>query len=91
MNIRFKTPILRSDLFEYSDEYLAVKLKISDKWSNAANRKSEKLTFKNNAPFRLCVSKTSNLFLHIAEGFDIVMSTHNSLKHSDYRMTSRSL
>ena len=82
--------MLRSDWSEYSDEYIAAKLKISDKWSNAANRKSEKVTFKNNAPFRLCVSKTSNLFIHIAEYFDIVMSTHNLLEHSDYRMTSRS-
>ena len=47
--------MLRSDLCDYSDPYIVVKGKISVKGTNLANRKIKKLTFKNHAPFRLCV------------------------------------
>ena len=42
--IRFKTPMLRSDLCDYSDAYIVVKWKMF--------KALVKLTFKNNAPFR---------------------------------------
>ena len=54
------------------------------------NRRNKKLTFKNNAPFRLCISKISNAFIGNAEDLDIVI--YNSLEYSDsYSMTSGSL
>ena len=49
--IRFKTSILISDLFDYSDVYIVVKGRISVTGTNNANKRNKKLTFKNNAPF----------------------------------------
>ena len=54
------------------------------------NRRNKKLTFKNSAPFRSCISKISNTFIGNAEDLDIVI--YNSLEYSDsYSMTSGSL
>ena len=39
--------------------------------------KRNKLTFKNNASFRPCISKISNTFLANAEDLDIVMPMYN--------------
>ena len=54
--------------------------------------KKLKLTFKNNAPFRSCVSKINNTFISNAENLDIAMPRYNLLEYSDnYSMTSGSL
>ena len=55
--IRFKTSMLRSDLFDYSDAYVSVKGKITvtDTRNNA--NFDRRLTLKNNAPFISCISK----------------------------------
>ena len=47
--------MLRSDLWDYSDAYIVVKGRISVTDTNNANKRDKKLTFKNNAPFRLCI------------------------------------
>ena len=57
-NIRFKTSILRSNLCDYSDAHIVVKRRISVTDNENANRRNKKLTFKNNAPFRSCMSKS---------------------------------
>ena len=57
-NIRLKTSLLRSDLCDYSDVYIFVKRRISVTDKNAASRRNKKLTFKNNALFRLSISKS---------------------------------
>ena len=51
-NIMFKTSVLRSDLCDYSDANILVKGRTSVAGNNNANRRNEKLTFKNNALFR---------------------------------------
>ena len=56
-NIRFKNPMLRSDLSDYSDVYIVVKGIITAEETNANDRTDELLTFKNNAPFTSCISK----------------------------------
>ena len=60
-NIRFKNSLLRSDLCDYSDPYVVVKGIISVRGTNANNRINKKLTFKNNVPFRSCISKINNI------------------------------
>ena len=50
--IRFKIPILRSDLWDYIDAYIFVKGKIIVTDTSNANRTNKNLTFKNNAPFK---------------------------------------
>ena len=84
--------MLRSDLCDYSDAYIVVKGRISVRGTNDANKRNKKLTFKNNAPFRSCISKINNTFIDNAEDLDIVMPMYNLLEYSDnYSMTSGSL
>ena len=54
-SVRFETSMLRSDLYDYGDAYIAVKGRISVTGIDNANRRNKKLTFKNNAPFRSCI------------------------------------
>ena len=64
--IRFKTSMLQSDLCDYSDAYIVVKMTTSfiDR-SDAAY--DNKLGFKNNAPFISCISKINNTLIDNAE------------------------
>ena len=52
--IRIKTPMLRSDLCNYSNAYVAVKGDIIATNPNNAKR-NKAVTFKNNAPFINCI------------------------------------
>ena len=54
-SVRFETSVLRSDLYDYSDAYIAVKGRIGATGIDNANRRNKKLTLKNNAPFRSCI------------------------------------
>ena len=58
-NIRFKTPMLRSNLCDYSDAYIVVKETIDPLASptNKNGKTETDVTFKSNAPFSLCISK----------------------------------
>ena len=68
--------------------HIVVKGRISVTGTNNANRRNKKLTFKNNAPFRSCISKINNTFVDNGEDLDIVMSMYNLLDYSDnYFMT----
>ena len=53
-NIRFKTPILRLDLFDYSDAYIVVKRTIGllAAAENGNNEVEKDVAFKNNPLFR---------------------------------------
>ena len=91
-NISFKTSMLRSDLYDYSHAYIVLKGRISVTGTNNANRRNKKLTFKNNAPFRSCITKVNNTFIYNAEDLDIVMWMYNLLEYSDnYSVISGSL
>ena len=50
-NIRFKTPILRSDLCTYSDAYVVLKGRITVNGTNANNRTDGMLSFQKNDLF----------------------------------------
>ena len=89
---RFKTLILRLDLCDYSDAYTVVKGGITVEGTGDANKRNKKLTFKNNAPFRSCISKINNTFIDNEEDLDIVMVMYNLLDYSNnYSMTSGNL
>ena len=66
-----------SNLCNYSDAYIVVKGRISVRSTKNINKRKQKLTLKNNAPFRLCISKINNRFIDNAEDLDIVMSIYN--------------
>ena len=75
--------MLKSDLNDYNDAYILVKERISVKGTDNANRWNKKLTFKNNALFRSCISKTNNTLIGNAEDFDIVMPMQNLLEYNE--------
>ena len=90
--MRFKTPVLRSNVCDYSPAYIIVKGRITAGGTNHANKRNKKLTFKNNAPFRSYISKLNNTFIDNAQNLNIMMSMCNLLKYSNnYSMTSGSL
>ena len=90
--IRFKTSMLRSDLCDYSDAHIVVKVDITLKKTNRIeiiDIRNRFLAFKNNAPFTNCISKINNVLIDNAEDLDIVMSMYNLLEYSkNYRKTT---
>ena len=84
--------MLRSNLCDYSDAYIVMKGRKSVKGTNNANTRNKKLNFKNNAPFRSCISKINDTFTDNAEDLNIVMPMYNLLEYSDnYSKKPRSL
>ena len=59
-NIKFKTSILRLDLCDYSDAYIVVERRITAEGNSVVKTRNKKLIFKDNAPFRSCISKINN-------------------------------
>ena len=81
-----------SDLCNYSLAYIVVKERISVTGTNAANRRNKKVTFKNNASFRLCISKINSTLVYNAEDLDVVIPMYNLSEYSEiYSMTSWNL
>ena len=69
-----------------------MKRRITVEGDNDAKTRNKILIFKNNAPFRSCISKINNTFVDNAEGFGIVVLMYNLLEYSDnYSVTSGSL
>ena len=96
-SIRFKTPMLRSNLCDSSDAYILVKgtitvIGIVNGAENEILRRNRPLILKNNAPFVSCMSKVNNEFIEDADDLDIVMPMYNLLEYSkSYRKTIGSL
>ena len=77
-NIRFKTSMLTSDFCDCSDAYAIVKGR-KNNWDDVDKTRKKKLIFKNNAPFRSCISKINSTFIDNTEDLDIA-SMCNLLK-----------
>ena len=91
-NIRFKIPLLKSALYYYSDAYIVVEGTIAILVAENANMLRKDIAFKNDAPFRPCISKINNTLTENAEDLDIVMPMYSLLECSDnYSITSGSL
>ena len=78
-SIRFKTPMLRSDLCDYADEYVLVNGIIILARNHPRDRQNRPLILKNNAPFILCITKINGELIQNAEDLNIVMPMHNLL------------
>ena len=82
--------MLRSDLCNYGDAYVVVKETTINVEGDDDNKKiDKKLSFKNNAPCRSCISKINNTFIGNAEDLDIVMQMYNLLEYSDNYIINR--
>ena len=82
--IRIKTPMLRSDLCDFSDAYIVVKGDITVEGNNNANKRNKNLVFKNNAPFINCITKINGIKIYNTDDLDAVMPMYNLLKYSKY-------
>ena len=90
--IRIKTPMLRSDLCDFSDAYIVVKGDINLEGDNDANKRNKNLAFKDNALFINFNSKIYNIKNDNAEDLDVVMPMYNLLEYSkNYKKTRDSL
>ena len=98
-SITFKTPMLRSNLFDYSDAYILVKGTITvtapgvnNGAKNIRAKRNRPLILKNNAPFVSCITRINGELIEDADDLDIVMSMYNLLEYSkNYRKTIGSL
>ena len=89
--IRFKTSMLSSDLYDFSDAYIVVKGNITVTSPDNA-RKIKSVTFKNDAPFINCITKINGIKIDNAEDLDVVMPMYNLLEYSkNYKKTTGSL
>ena len=75
--IRIKTSMLRSDLCDFSNAYIAVEGTITFEGDNNANKRNKNLAFKDNAPFINCISKINGAKIDNAENVDVVMLIYN--------------
>ena len=94
--IRFKTPMLRSDLCDYSDAYILVDGTITVTSPAGANnirdKKNRPLILKNNASFVSCITRINGELIKDADDLDVVMPMYNLLEYSkNYRKTTGSL
>ena len=81
--ISFKTPMLRSDLCDYSDAYIVVKgIIIIGPEERDRDERNRQVILKNNAPFISCISKINDTLIENAEDLDVVMSIYNLLEYS---------
>ena len=98
-SIRFKTPMLRSNLCDYSDSYILVKGTITvtapganNNANNVRDKRNRPLILKNNAPFVSCITRINNELIEDADDLDIIMPMYNLLEYSkNYRKTMGSL
>ena len=96
--IKFKTTMLKSSLWDYSDAYIFVKGKITitgrgaDAAAREANERDKGVAFKNCVPFINCISEINNTQIDNTKDIDIVMPMYNLIEYSDnYSKTSGSL
>ena len=80
-NIKFKTTLISSNLFYYSDAYTLVKRTITVPNTEAAgaalNNTNKKVVFKSCAPFTSCITEINITKVNYSEDIDIVMPIYN--------------
>ena len=89
-SIRFKTPMLRSDLCDSADACILVNSTITVTSQNNVirDKKNRPLIFKNNAPFISCITRINGELIEDVDDSDIVMHMYNLLEYSKtYRKT----
>ena len=98
-SVKFKTLMIRSDLYGYSDAYILVSGTINitkagddDNAKKKTDERNKGVVFKNCALFTNCISRINNGQINNAEYIDVVMPMYNLIEHSDnYLKTSGSL
>ena len=87
-SIRFKTPMLRSDLCDYAAAYILVSGTITVAGNHPRDRQNKPVILKNNAPFVSCITRINGGLIEDVDDLDIVMPIYNLLEYSkNYRKT----
>ena len=89
-SIRFKTPMLRSDLCDYADAHILVNgtITVTSQNNVIRDKKDRPLILKNNTTFISCITRINGELIEDADDLDIVMPMHNLLEYSkNYRKT----
>ena len=68
-SIRFKTPMLRSDLCDYADAYILVSGTIAVAGNHSRNRQNKPVILKNNAPFVSCITRINGELLEYSKNY----------------------
>ena len=88
-SIRFKTPMLRSNLCDYSDAYVLVNGTITVTGNHPRDRQNRPMILKNNSPFISSITRINGELIEDANDLDIVMPIYNLLEYSEnYRKTT---
>ena len=91
-NITFKTSMLKSNLRDYSCAYIIAKRNVSVKTTPNTDIDLKDVAFKNNTPFRSCITRSNSTLPDEADDLSIVMPMYNLLEYSQNNfMTSGSL
>ena len=96
-DIRFKTSMWKSSLYNYSDAYILVKEELTFTGAGAgaaarqANERNKGVIIKNSTPFIKCKNEINNTKIANAKYIDIVMPIYNLIEYNDnYRKISSS-
>ena len=85
--IKFKTTMLKSSIWDYSDAYILAKGTITVINTAAAgadaNNTNKKVIFKNCSPFTNCVSEINNTNVDDAKDLDTGMPMYDLIEYSD--------
>ena len=85
---RFKTPMLRLSLCNYSDAYILVNGTTTVTGNHPRDRQNRPIILKNNAPFVSCITRINGELIEDPDNLDIVMPMYNLLEYSkNYRKT----
>ena len=91
-SIRFKSPMSRSNLCDYSDAYILFEGTITVTGNHARDRQNRLLILKINASFISCITRINGELIEDADDLDIVKAMHNLLEYSkNYTKTIGSL
>ena len=85
--IKFKTSMIRSNLFNYSDVYIHAKgtttVPNTSEKRAASDDRNRKVIFKSCALCTIWLSEINNTQVDDAHDIDIVIPTHDSIEYSD--------
>ena len=82
--IKFKTSMLRSSLWDYSDAFILVSgtITVAALAAGGGNNNIQ-VVFKNCAPFTDCIGEINNTQIDNAKDIDVVMPVYNLIEYSD--------
>ena len=86
--IKFKTSMLKSSLYDYSDTYIllsetiTVIAAVADNAAIDTDKNNKQAIFKNFLPFAYCITETNNTQLDNAKDLDVVIWMYNLIQYS---------